>query len=125
MPRACCPAPRRLHGGHYLGITVALFSVGRLVSSLLGGWLAAKTSTSFVFDVSLVLSIIGSALYFFAAEFGLWALIVGRILLGIGSGAAPLRHGTRFDRFVTVGFWACASPDPSAPQCDCAHPCVC
>lgn len=32
------------------------------------------------------MNILGSALYFFAAEFGIWALVLGRLLTGFGSG---------------------------------------
>ena len=69
-----------------VGTVVALFSVGRLLSSLFGGWAAKRTSIGLVYDVSLIINVIGSLLYFFAAEFGLWALILGRMLVGFGSG---------------------------------------
>lgn len=69
-----------------LGVIVALFSAGRLVSSLMSGWLAKHTSDMFVFDLSLVVDLVGAALYMFAYEWGMWALLLSRICLGFGSG---------------------------------------
>lgn len=62
--------------------------MGRLASSLLGGWVAEKTSYAFAFESSLTINLIGSLLYFFADELGLWAAILGRVLVGFGSGEA-------------------------------------
>lgn len=69
---------------------MALFSICRLVASLLCGLAAKRTSNEAVFDASLVVMTVGNMLYFFAAELGLWALIAGRVLVGFGSGNFPI-----------------------------------
>jgi MFS family permease len=67
-----------------------VFSVGRLIAALVAGWASKRTSNAFVFDVALVLNIAGGLLYFFASELsdlGLYSFMIGRALLGCGSGA--------------------------------------
>lgn len=41
-----------------------------------------------IFELSLFVNVLGAVLYFFGAEWGLWAVIAGRVLLGVGSGDA-------------------------------------
>jgi MFS family permease len=82
--------PCRLHGGNLNGTSVAVFSVGRLLAALVAGWASKRTSNAFVFDVALLMNVAGGLLYFFASEFGelgLYAFMIGRVLLGCGSGA--------------------------------------
>jgi hypothetical protein len=74
---------------------VALFSVGRLITALLVTWADKAISHKAVYDLSLLLSVAGCVLYFFGMELGLPALVVGRVVMGFGTG----------DRWKIVGVY--------------------
>ncbi len=94
-----CDVCGSVHSEHLLGTTVALFSVGRLVFSAASGWMTQWMHPLSVIQVSLVVNAVGALLYMLALEWGLWALILGRMCLGFGSGVLAVSrtvvgHGT-------------------------------
>jgi len=71
-----------------LGLVVAAFSVGRLVSSTAWGYLSDYVSERLVFISSSAVSVIGCVLYIIAYVYKLeWLLILSRVVTGVGSGA--------------------------------------
>jgi MFS family permease len=70
-----------------LSLCVALFSVGRLISAPLLGWLSGKWVSNFtILSGSIVICFVGNLLYAFAYQLGLTTLVVSRVLLGFGTG---------------------------------------
>ncbi|GAM17028.1 hypothetical protein SAMD00019534_002030 [Acytostelium subglobosum LB1] len=72
----------------FLGIVIASFSTGRLLSTILLGYVSTKVSYRLVFVVSVIICIIGSFFYSFAyyRPVSMPFIIVARSLLGFGAG---------------------------------------
>ncbi len=76
----------------FLGIVVAIFSFGRLFGSIILGYWYNWRGPKEVIIVSLLLSIIGNVLYGFGYITSKWVVLVGRFLVGFGSGIlSPVR----------------------------------
>lgn len=54
---------------------------------MVSGWLTKYLKPITVMEIAVMMNLVGALLYFFANEWGLWALITGRTCLGFGSGA--------------------------------------
>jgi MFS family permease len=71
----------------FLGYIISIFSIGRLIASLIFGWWSERHGTRLVLLFSMLLSICGSFVYCLAALYRSKMLVlIGRLLMGLGTG---------------------------------------
>ncbi|KAL6071312.1 MFS domain-containing protein [Balamuthia mandrillaris] len=76
----------RLNDVAFVGVIVGAFSLGRLISSLVLGWLSTKRSVKDVMLLSLFLAFVGNLLYAFAEITSVWVLLLSRTIIGFATG---------------------------------------
>ncbi|KAJ0412405.1 hypothetical protein ATCC90586_005425 [Pythium insidiosum] len=74
----------------FMGFLSSVFSVGRLISSTVFGWMCDRYSFKFVYIFSSAICLVGNFIYLLAelniANGGLYMLAVSRFLVGFGAG---------------------------------------
>ncbi|TMW55331.1 hypothetical protein Poli38472_013222 [Pythium oligandrum] len=74
----------------FMGFLTSVFSVGRLISSTVFGWMCDRYSFKFVYIFSSGICLLGNVIYLLAernlANGGLYMLAVSRFLVGFGAG---------------------------------------
>ncbi|KAI9921561.1 hypothetical protein PsorP6_000585 [Peronosclerospora sorghi] len=73
----------------FMGLLTSLFSVGRLISSTVFGWMCDRYSFRSVYLVSSAVCLVGNLIYVFADQHvtgSLTALALGRFIVGFGAG---------------------------------------
>ncbi|KAJ0405306.1 hypothetical protein P43SY_001065 [Pythium insidiosum] len=73
----------------FMGLLTSVFSVGRLISSTVFGWMCDRYSFKFVYLVSSGICLLGNTIYLLADEHvanSLTVLAVSRFLVGFGAG---------------------------------------
>jgi MFS transporter, ceroid-lipofuscinosis neuronal protein 7 len=72
-----------------MGLLTSVFSVGRLISSTVFGWMCDRYSFKFVYTVSSLVCLVGNAIYMLAdasVTNSIAVLVVSRFLVGFGAG---------------------------------------
>uniref|UniRef100_K3X229 Major facilitator superfamily (MFS) profile domain-containing protein n=1 Tax=Globisporangium ultimum (strain ATCC 200006 / CBS 805.95 / DAOM BR144) TaxID=431595 RepID=K3X229_GLOUD len=73
----------------FMGLLTSVFSVGRLISSTVFGWMCDHYSFKFVYLVSSGICLVGNLIYLLADAHvanSLWVLAVSRFMVGFGAG---------------------------------------
>ncbi|OQR87159.1 Major Facilitator Superfamily (MFS) [Achlya hypogyna] len=103
-----------LGGGLYeMGLLTSVFSVGRLISSTVFGWLCDRYSFRFVYVVSSAIGLLGNIVYLFAdlhVYNCVHVLLVSRFLVGFGAGnrsvcranVAAITHVDQRLKYMTI-----------------------
>uniref|UniRef100_K3X227 Major facilitator superfamily (MFS) profile domain-containing protein n=1 Tax=Globisporangium ultimum (strain ATCC 200006 / CBS 805.95 / DAOM BR144) TaxID=431595 RepID=K3X227_GLOUD len=72
----------------FMGLLTSVFSVGRLISSTVFGWMCDRYSFKFVYLVSSGICLVGNLIYLLADAHvanSLWVLAVSRFMVGFGA----------------------------------------
>ncbi|OQS00726.1 Major Facilitator Superfamily (MFS) [Thraustotheca clavata] len=75
---------KSLGGGlHHMGLLTSFFSIGRLISSTLFGYVSDRYNCRIVYILSLILGLVGNFIYFVP---DIRVLLISRFLVGFSSG---------------------------------------